>query len=41
MTTTRVYYSVYFEVIMLVESEKWFNDLSSAGAWWEYIGELE
>jgi hypothetical protein len=40
MTITRIYYSVTFGVIIMIEADKWFSELSSAGDYWTYIGEL-
>jgi hypothetical protein len=42
LTVTRIYYSPYFDVFMLMELDSWFESLMSqngSGIWF-YIGEL-
>jgi hypothetical protein len=42
MTTTRIYYSEYFDLIMTIELETWFHVVSNKelSSEWEYVGEL-
>jgi hypothetical protein len=42
MTTTRIYYSEYFDLIMAIELETWFHVVSNKelSPEWDYIGEL-
>jgi hypothetical protein len=42
MTTTRIYYSEYFDLIMTIELETWFHELTAKqmSSLWDYIGEL-